>query len=101
MRYEPLLCGVIDMEYINTDFSKELSSLFIKHKKRIESDKHGIHILDDETGSSFLIAKATTSSEDYRDTLIQVCGGDINAMLRLIPAELIRITQGQITEISE
>ncbi len=28
-------------------------------------------------------------------------GGDINAMLRLTPTELIRITQGQITEISE
>lgn len=67
------------MEYVSTDFSKELSDVFLKYKKRIESDKYGIHILDDETGSSFLIAKATTGSEDFRDTLIQVRGGDVNA----------------------
>ena len=56
MQYEPLFCGVIEMEYVNTDFTKELSALFLKHKKRIEADKHGIHILDDETGSSFMFA---------------------------------------------
>jgi hypothetical protein len=68
------------MEYVQNEFSKELSSVFLKHKKRIEADKHGIHILDDETGSSFLIAKATSGSEDYRDTLIQVCGGDVKCL---------------------
>lgn len=66
------------MEYLQTEFSKELSALFIKHKKRIEADKHGIYIINDETGCSFLIAKATTGSENYRDALMQVYGDNIN-----------------------
>lgn len=67
------------MKFTQTDFSKELSAVFLKYKKRIESDKHGIHIFDDETGSSFLIAEPTVGTEDCRNTLIQVCGGDVNA----------------------
>lgn len=67
------------MKYKQTEFSKELSDVFLKHKKRMETDKHGIHILDDEIGCSFLIGKPTSGSEDYRDTLIQVNGGNVNA----------------------
>ncbi len=66
------------MEYTQTDFSKELSAVFLKYKKYLEIDKSGVHVHDVETGSSFLIARATSGTEDYRDTLIQVTGGDIN-----------------------
>ena len=60
------------MEYIQTDFTKELSDLFVKYKKWLDSDKHVIHILDDENGINFMIRKQILVSEDSRDTLIQL-----------------------------
>lgn len=60
------------MKYIETDFSKELTELCLKHKKRFEVDKYGIHIVDDTVGSSFVIATQTLGSENCKDTLIQI-----------------------------
>lgn len=70
------------MKYVQTDFSKELAELLIKHNKSIESDKSGIYIVDDEIGTvDILIGKAETASEDFRDKLLFVRGSNeiINA----------------------
>jgi hypothetical protein len=62
------------MKIIRTDFSKELSNLLLRHKKTIQVDKNGIFIVDDEIGTSVLIGKPETTSEDYRDKLLFVSG---------------------------
>ena len=58
------------MKYIQTDFSKELSSLLLKHKKIIESDKSGMYVVDTKYETDIIIAEAETASEDYRNKLM-------------------------------
>jgi hypothetical protein len=58
------------MKIKQTDFSKELSELFIKHNKTIESDKGGIYIIDHPKGTVFFETESETTSEDLRSKLI-------------------------------
>jgi hypothetical protein len=60
------------MKIVQTDFSKELSNLLIKHKKTIQADKGGVYFVDDENLSDVLIIKATLASEDIRDKMILI-----------------------------
>ena len=58
------------MKFIQNDFTKELSELFVKHNKAIESDKGGIYIIDVSNGDQFMLSESETASEDYRPKLI-------------------------------
>lgn len=60
------------MGYIHTEFSKELSDLLIKHKKKFTSDKSGIYVVDEPSIAGVIIYIAETASEDIRDKLITV-----------------------------
>ena len=58
------------MEYIKTEFSRELSELLKKHKKTFDSDKAGIYAVDDEIGTEIFIGRSTSATEDVRDKML-------------------------------
>ncbi len=62
------------MEYVKTEFSRELSDLLKKHKKTFDSDKTGIYAIDDEIGTDIIIGRGTDGAEDSRDKIIFVRG---------------------------
>lgn len=61
-------------EFINNDFTKELSKLLTKYKKTIESDKSGIYIVDSPEMVNIIISKPTCGTEDSRDKLFIIRG---------------------------
>jgi hypothetical protein len=65
------------MKIIQNEFAKELSELFIKHNKTIQSGKAGIYITDHPNGTTFFIGVGETTSEDYRDKLIIALNSDL------------------------
>lgn len=60
------------MEIIKTEFSKELLRVLQKYKKTLTADKSGIHVIDCDDLRLVGVQKATTPSEEYRDTLVFV-----------------------------
>lgn len=58
------------MQYLQTEFTKDLENVFKKHKKCFEIDKYGIHIIDSERGCEFIIARGESGSESSKDRLI-------------------------------
>ena len=55
--------------YFQNEFSKELSELFTKYNKAIQSDKNGIYIIDTENPILFILSEATEATEDSRTKL--------------------------------
>ena len=58
------------MKLIETDFTKELSALLVKHKKVLTSDKSGIYIVDWECGVAVMTTESEVASEDSRNFLV-------------------------------
>ena len=52
------------MNFIETDFSKELSILLNKHKITLESDKLGIYLVQGLNDIQILLSEAEFGSED-------------------------------------
>jgi len=62
------------MEYIKTDFSRELSTLLKKHRKTFTSDNKGIYVINDPAFVTILIGRATTATDDSRDQMMFLRG---------------------------
>jgi len=58
------------MKYIETEFSKELSQLLIRHKKILIADKAGIYAIDTDTETYILLTESEVASEDSRQKII-------------------------------
>jgi hypothetical protein len=58
------------MKIIETEFTKELSSLLAKHKKTFDADKNGIYIVDDPNKTIIYTTESETASEDSRPKMI-------------------------------
>ena len=58
------------MQIIETEFSKELSQLLIKHNKTFGSDKHGLYIEDCNNLNCILIQKPTMATDYPNEILI-------------------------------
>ena len=62
------------MRYLETEFSKELSELLMKHKKTFTSDKSGMYAIDDEVGTKVIMGESETASEDSRPKMLFIRG---------------------------
>jgi hypothetical protein len=62
------------MKYLETEFSRELSELLMKHKKTLTADKSGMYAIDDETGTKVIMGESETASEDDRPKMFFIRG---------------------------